>query len=327
MKIGIAYDLRSWYLAKGYSMEETAEFDKESTIEAIEEEIRYSGYEPDKIGNVYNLVERLAAGDSWDMVFNISECLYGDGRESVVPALLDQYKIPYVFSGPVVMGISLNKYYSRLVVNAAGVRVSPGTVIYNVEDIDSKIGGLMFPLFLKPVSEGTGKGITIRSIVDDVTQLRTLCEELLNEYHQPVLVEEYMPGREFTVGVVGSGVSSHLIGAMEIVCKDNMPYCNEVKENFEQYVEYKLVAEEDVLNECYRVAKQAWIALNGVDAGRIDLRTDRYGKICFIEANPLAGLNPKISDLPILCRMNGVSYRQLLSEIISSAVSRVKNNK
>lgn len=327
MKIGIAYDLRSWYLAKGYSMEETAEFDKESTIEAIEEEIRYSGYEPDKIGNVYNLVERLAAGDSWDMVFNISECLYGDGRESVVPAILDQYKIPYVFSGPVVMGISLNKYYSRLVVNAAGVRVSPGTVIYNVEDIDSKIGGLMFPLFLKPVSEGTGKGITIRSIVDDVTQLRTLCEELLNEYHQPVLVEEYMPGREFTVGVVGSGVSSHLIGAMEIVCKDNMPYCNEVKENFEQYVEYKLVAEEDVLNECYRVAKQAWIALNGVDAGRIDLRTDRYGKICFIEANPLAGLNPKISDLPILCRMNGVSYRQLLSEIISSAVSRVKNNK
>lgn len=327
MKIGIAYDLRSWYLAKGYSMEETAEFDKESTIEAIEEEIRYAGYEPDKIGNVYNLVERLAAGDSWDMVFNITECLYGDGRESVVPALLDQYKIPYVFSGPVVMGISLNKYYSRLVVNAAGVIVSPGTVIYNVEDIDSKIRGLMFPLFLKPVSEGTGKGITTKSIVNDVIQLRTLCEELLNEYHQPVLVEEYMPGREFTVGVVGSGVSSHLIGAMEIVCKDNMPYCNEVKENFEQYVEYKLVAEEDVLNECYRVARQAWIALNGVDAGRIDLRTDRYGKICFIEANPLAGLNPKISDLPILCRMNGVSYRQLLSEIISSAVSRVKNNK
>jgi D-alanine-D-alanine ligase len=323
MKIGIAYDLRSWYLAKGYSMEETAEFDKESTVEAIEEEIRYAGYEPDKIGNVYNLVERLAAGDRWDLVFNITECLYGDGRESVVPALLDQYKIPYVFSGPVVMGISLNKYYSRLVVGAAGVRVSPGNVVYNREEIEYKIVGLKFPLFLKPVSEGTGKGITTKSIVNDVYQLKSLCEELLNEYHQPVLVEEYMPGREFTVGIVGSGASSRPVGAMEIVCKDNMPYCNEVKENFEQYVEYKLVAEEEVLEECYRVAQQAWIALNGVDAGRIDLRTDRYGKICFIEANPLAGLNPKISDLPILCRMNGVSYRQLLNEIISSAVSRV----
>lgn len=323
MKIGIAYDLRSWYLAKGYSMEETAEFDKESTVEAIEEEIRYAGYEPDKIGNVYNLVERLAAGDCWDLVFNITECLYGDGRESAVPALLDQYKIPYVFSGPVVMGISLNKYYSRLVVGAAGVRVSPGNVVYNREEIDSKIEGLKFPLFLKPVSEGTGKGITTKSIVNDVYQLKSLCEELLNEYHQPVLVEEYMPGREFTVGIVGCGASSRHVGAMEIVCKDNMPYCNEVKENFEQYVEYKLVAEEEVLEECYRVAQQAWIALNGVDAGRIDLRTDRYGKICFIEANPLAGLNPKISDLPILCRMNGVSYRQLLNEIISSAVSRV----
>jgi D-alanine-D-alanine ligase len=222
-----------------------------------------------------------------------------------------------------VMGISLNKYYSRLVVGAAGVRVSPGNVVYNREEIESKIEGLKFPLFLKPVSEGTGKGITTKSIVNDVYQLKSLCEELLNEYHQPVLVEEYMPGREFTVGIVGSGASSHPVGAMEIVCKDNMPYCNEVKENFEQYVEYILVAEEEVLEECYRVAQQAWIALNGVDAGRIDLRTDRYGKICFIEANPLAGLNPKISDLPILCRMNGVSYRQLLNEIISSAVSRV----
>lgn len=323
MKIGIAYDLRSWYLAKGYSMEETAEFDKESTVEAIEEEIRYAGYEPDKIGNVYNLVERLAAGDRWDLVFNITECLYGDGRESAVPALLDQYKIPYVFSGPVEMGISLNKYYSRLVVGAAGVRVSPGNVVYNREEIEPKIEGLKFPLFLKPVSEGTGKGITTKSIVNDVSQMKSLCEELLNEYNQPILVEEYMPGREFTVGIVGCGASSRPVGAMEIVCKDNMPYCNEVKENFEQYVEYKLVAEEEVLEECYRVAKQAWIALNGVDAGRIDLRTDRYGKICFIEANPLAGLNPKISDLPILCRMNGVSYRQLLNEIISSAVLRV----
>ena len=82
MRIGITYDLRSWYLAKGYSMEETAEFDKEDTVNAIEKELRDNGYDTEKIGNVYNLVERLAAGHRWDLVFNIAECLYGDGRES-----------------------------------------------------------------------------------------------------------------------------------------------------------------------------------------------------------------------------------------------------
>lgn len=324
MRIGITYDLRSWYLAKGYSMEETAEFDKEDTVNAIEKELRDNGYDTEKIGNVYNLVERLAAGHRWDLVFNIAECLYGDGRESVVPALLDQYKIPYVFSGPVVMGISLNKYFSRLVVSAADVRVSPGTVIYNTDEIDSRISGLKFPLFLKPVSEGTGKGISVNSIVYNLEQLKNICSLLLNDYNQPVMVEEYMPGREFTVGVTGGGTTSHCIGAMEIICKDNLPYCNQVKENFEHYVEYRLIPEKEILDECYRVARNAWIALNGIDAGRIDLRTDRYGNICFIEANPLAGLNPLISDLPILCRMNGVTYQQLMKEIITSAVTRVK---
>lgn len=324
MRIGITYDLRSWYLARGYSMEETAEFDKEETVDAIEYEIRESGYEVVRIGNIFNLVERLATGERWDLVFNIAECLYGDGRESAVPALLDQYKIPYVFSGPVVLGISLNKYYSRLVVSSAGVRISPGALIYNTKEIDSKIKGLMFPLFIKPVSEGTGKGITLNSLVKDENQLKKNCLNMLNDYRQPVLIEEYMPGKEYTVGVIGNGSSSYCIGAMEIVCKDNMPYCNEIKENFEQYVEYNPIYEKETLKECYSVAKKAWIALNGTDAGRIDLRSDRFGNICFIEANPLAGLNPFISDLPILCRMNGVSYKQLLKEIISQALTRVK---
>ncbi len=137
MRIGLTYDLRSWYLERGYTMDETAEFDKEETIAALEEVLGRLGYETERIGNIFELVENLAAGKKWDMVFNIAEGLYGDGRESVVPAILDQYRIPYVFSGPVVMGVSLNKYLARLVVEAAGVPVSPGIIAAKASDIEN----------------------------------------------------------------------------------------------------------------------------------------------------------------------------------------------
>ena len=163
MKVGFTYDLRSWYLDRGYSMEDTAEFDKIDTVNALESVVSGMGFETEKIGNVFQLIEALANGKKWDLVLNIAEGLYGDGRESVVPAILDQYKIPYVFSGPVILGLSLNKYLTRLIAASAGVPVSPGMLINTPADI--KNCNLRYPLFIKPVSEGTGKGITEKSLV------------------------------------------------------------------------------------------------------------------------------------------------------------------
>ena len=164
MKVGLTYDLRSWYIDRGYSMDETAEFDKQETVDALISSLRQMGHETEPVGNTFQLVEALAAGHRWDIVFNIAEGLYGDGRESVVPALLDQYKIPYVFSGPVIMGLSLNKHLAKLVVAASGVPVSPGCLITELKDLDKC--DLKYPLFIKPVSEGTGKGITEKSLVN-----------------------------------------------------------------------------------------------------------------------------------------------------------------
>jgi D-alanine-D-alanine ligase len=155
MKVGLTYDLRSWYIDRGYSMEDTAEFDKIDTVNSLESAIAKMGFETEKIGNAFQLIEALAAGKKWDLVFNIAEGLYGDGRESVVPAILDQYRIPYVFSGPVILGISLNKYLTRLIVSSSGVPVSPGMLISNPGDISRC--NLEYPLFIKPVSEGTGR--------------------------------------------------------------------------------------------------------------------------------------------------------------------------
>jgi D-alanine-D-alanine ligase len=321
MKVGLTFDLRSWYIDRGYSMDETAEFDKQETIDAIENSLKIMGYKTEAIGNAFQLIEAIAAGRRWNIVFNIAEGLYGDGRESVVPAILDQYKIPYVFSGPVIMGLSLNKHLAKLVVSAAGVPVSPGLLIGDLKDLDKC--KLIYPLFVKPVSEGTGKGITEKSLVTSPGELSKIVDWIIGEFNQPALVEEYLPGREFTVGIVGSNEDALAIGGMEVICADNLPYSVEVKENYQNYCSYKPL-DADIEGECKKVALDAWKALGAVDAGRIDLKADRNGKICFIEANPLAGLNPVHSDLPILARMYGIEYQELMERIMKSALKRIK---
>lgn len=319
MRIGLTYDLRSWYLDRGYSMEDTAEFDKQETVDAIDNALRNMGYETEPIGNCFQLIEALSAGKKWDLVFNIAEGLYGDGRESVVPAILDQYKIPYVFSGPVVLGISLNKYLTRLIVSSAGVPVSPGMLVSDLKDIEKC--NLQYPLFIKPVSEGTGKGITEKSLVNTKSELVEMVQYLIQRFEQPALVEEYLPGREFTVGVIGSGDETVAIGGMEIECKDNLPYSVEFKENYQIFCKYIPMAKE-FTEECKTVALNVWKALGGVDAGRIDVKADRNGRMCFMEVNPLAGLHPVHSDLPILSNMIGIKYQALMDMIMKSAVKR-----
>ncbi len=321
MKVGLTYDLRSWYIDRGYSMEDTAEFDKQDTVNAIDGALCKIGFETEQIGNCFQLIDALSAGKKWDLVFNIVEGLYGDGRESVVPAILDQYQIPYVFSGPVILGISLNKYLTRLIVSAAGVPVSPGMLITSGEDI--KKCNLQYPLFIKPVSEGTGKGINEKSLLKSPAELREMAEWILTRFNQPALVEEYLPGREFTVGVIGSGNEAVAIGGMEIVCKDNLPYSVEFKENYQEFCKYIPMAKE-FSGECKAVALNVWKALGGVDAGRVDVKTDRKGRVCFMEVNPLAGLHPVDSDLPILSRMMGIDYQTLMEMIINSAIKRHK---
>jgi D-alanine-D-alanine ligase len=321
MKVGLTYDLRSWYIDRGYSMDETAEFDKQETVDALENSLKQMGYETEPVGNTFQLIEALVAGRRWDIVFNIAEGLYGDGRESVVPAILDQYKIPYVFSGPVIMGLSLNKHLAKLVVAAAGVPVSPGCLIRELKDID--VLSLKYPLFVKPVSEGTGKGITEKSLVSSSSELVKMVKWILTEFRQPALVEEYLSGREFTVGIVGYGEEALVIGGMEVICANNLPYSVEVKENYQNYCKYKPL-DADIIEECQSVALRAWKALDAVDAGRVDLKADRNGKICFIEANPLAGLNPVHSDLPILSRMYGIEYQTLMEMIMKAAIKRIR---
>jgi D-alanine-D-alanine ligase len=192
-------------------------------------------------------------------------------------------------------------------------------IISSVSEIEKC--NLQYPLFIKPVSEGTGKGITEKSLVNSKDDLRNMVEYLITRFNQPALVEEYLPGREFTVGVIGAGNEAIAIGGMEIECKDNLPYSVEFKENYQIFCKY-LPLPQEFTEECKTVALNVWKALGGVDAGRVDIKADRNGRMCFMEVNPLAGLHPIHSDLPILSRLTGINYQTLMEMIMKSAIKR-----
>ena len=324
--IGITYDLRDDYLKEGYGLEETAEFDLPDTIEAIEKVILDNGFEADRIGNIKALTRRLAADHRWDLVFNITEGMYGFGREAQVPALLDAYNIPYTFSDPLGHAISLHKGITKHVLRDLGIPTPDFVVINNEAEMDEL--NLPFPLFAKPVAEGTSKGITALSKITNREGLHQTCKKLLQTFKQPVLVETYLPGREFTVGILGTGKDAKALGVIEVILKptaEQNAYSYENKEHYENLVQYALVDDEEA-KIARNIALKVWRYLDLKDAGRVDLRSDAHGSPHFIEVNSLAGLNPKRSDLPILCNLLGVSYHVLISSIIESALRRADIN-
>ena len=322
MKIGLTYDLRDEYLARGYSLFETAEFDRPDTIDAIQGAIESLGFEVDRIGSIHALVRRLALGERWDLVFNIAEGLYGMGREAQVPAILDAYRIPYTFSDPTVLSLCLNKAMSKHILRDLGIPTPDFAVIYDEDDINSV--DLNLPLFAKPLAEGTGKGVSSSSVIRSIQGLHDICMELLSMYRQPILLERFLPGREFTVGIVGTGNKARAIGTLEVVLLENAEqdvYSYENKERCEDRVEYRLV-DDSVAREAEEIALKAWRALGCRDAGRVDLRQNEEGQVHFMEVNPLAGLHPRHSDLPILCSKRGIAYGSLIGAVIESALER-----
>jgi D-alanine-D-alanine ligase len=325
MRIGLTYDLRDDYLQMGYSEEETAEFDRLSTIEAIEGALQLLGHETNRIGHARQLLARLADGERWELVFNIAEGLHGIGREAQVPAILDVYGIAYTFSDPLVLALTLHKGMTKRVLRDAGLPTPAFAEVKGLADLETI--DLPYPLFAKPVAEGTGKGIDGGSVLQTPEQLRERCVALLERFRQPVLVEAFLPGREFTVGIVGTGEKAQVVGSLEVVLlpgaeSDAYTYTN--KEYCEELVEYRHVTALDPqVRAAETTALAAWRLLGCRDAGRIDLRADVRGVPQLIELNPLAGIHPEHSDLPMICTAVGMPYHALIGRIIDSACERI----
>jgi D-alanine-D-alanine ligase len=324
LRVGLTYDLREAYLKDGFSEVATAEFDSAETIDAIAAALSELGHVVDRIGHVKELAARLVAGDRWDMVFNVCEGMFGIAREAQVPALLDAYQIPYVFSDPLVCALTLHKGITKDVVRAAGLATPDFVVVHDLAAV-ARVD-LPYPLFAKPIAEGTGTGIDARSKILNPVQLHSVCRQLLSEHAQPVLVERFLSGREFTVGILGTGSKATALATMEIQLRsgaDADVYSFRNKEHWKELVHYQLLPAGELRHRIEALALRAWKVLNCRDGGRIDVRLDDAGEPQFLEVNPLAGLRPGYSDLPIMCEMTGMGYVTLIGAIMQSAVTRL----
>lgn len=322
MRIGLTYDLREDYLALGWTDQQVAEFDRADTIDAIEDALGGLGHRIDRIGGAEALMERLAAGEKWDLVLNLAEGIAGNGRESLIPALLDHAGIPYTFGDPLCCALTLDKPTAKRILRSYGLPTPDFAVVRTPEEAD--FVALKYPVFAKPSREGSSKGVSARSVCENHAQLRALCAALIEEFEQPVLVESFLPGREVTVGIVGTGDSARVLGVLGVgLSEGTKVYSYDDKERCEELVKYELDTS-PFADEAARLAMLAYHALGCRDAGRVDLRADAGGEPQIIEVNALAGLHPTHSDLPIMASLSGLSYAELIWRIIASASPRVR---
>ena len=307
MRIGLTYNLKP----PGAAGDRYEEFDSLETIEALENALRSHGHEPVRLGWGTEMLRQLASV-SVEGVFNIAEGVGGRGRESQVPAMLEMLNIPCTGSDPLAIGITLDKALAKLVVKANGIATAPWTVAGHRSPVAA---GLQFPLFVKPAAEGSSMGVTAKSLCRTREELETAIVRI--SAYGPVLIEEFLPGAEYTVGIL----EGEVIAAMEVlprVSSADFIYSIEVKREYESLVEYRLVDDKDVIE----LALAVWRALELRDVARVDIRRDRAGAPNFVEVNPLPGVHPKNSDLVILARAAGWTYERLIGGIVASAERR-----
>ncbi|HKI05408.1 MAG TPA: D-alanine--D-alanine ligase [Thermoanaerobaculia bacterium] len=322
LRIGLCYDLKSDYLAAGFAPEDVMEFDEEETVAALAGAMAEIGHRPERVGRGVELARRLAAGERWDLVFNIAEGVRGRSREAQVPALCELYDQPYTFSDPLTCALTLDKPLAKRLVRDGGLPTPPFAVVDSPEEAAAV--DLEPPLFVKPVAEGSSKGVTGRSRVGSLGELPAACAELKRTFRQPVLVESYLPGRELTVGIVGNGDGARVVGVMEVTFKAGTDgdYTAINKQEFGDRVTYRLLDGEPVAQRAREMALAAFRLLSCRDVARVDFRCDAAGQPSFLEINPLPGIHPTYSDLPIMSTLAGISYPELLGRIIEASALR-----
>lgn len=322
LRVGVLHNLK-----RDRSDEHQAEFDSPATIEAIAAAIRELGHEPIKL-EATRWLPSVLADTPIDVAFNIAEGLVGRSREAQVPALLDMLQIPYTGSDPVALALCLDKGLAKRVVELAGVTTPRGILMRRADE--RLPDDLVYPLLAKPVAEGSSKGVLGKSVVESEHELRALVDQIVRRFDQPALVETYLPGREFTVGVLASGEQLRVLPAMEIVFTDSAVehpvYSYGHKTETETGVRFDVPAQVDdaLAREIAECTSAAFRALGCRDVARIDLRLDAQGRVHFIECNPLPGLSPGFSDLCVIAEAAGIAYGALIGMILAPAIERLQ---
>lgn len=328
MEVGLTYDLRDDYPSDHQAQPDShGEFDSIETIHHLAAALEDLGHRVCRIGNIQALTQFLARDGRVDIVFNIAEGWQGRSREAQVPALLEAYGIPYTGSDPLTLALCLNKALTKQVWRYHGLMTANACVIQSGDELVELADRLpAFPLFVKPLHEGSSKGISSPdSIIHDAAQLRARVGQLLSGYRQPVLVETYLPGREFTVGILGSGREAAVLGVAEVVSTAPGGISGfEDKEEWETRVPdyYRPLPPGELADRLGALALAAYRAVNCRDLGRVDIRLDADEMPQLMEINPLPALNRQHSALTFIGRYAGVTYEALIERVLTSATRR-----
>ena len=327
LKVGFTFNVKRIKPTFDASEDSQAEYDSPSTLQAIREAISSWGHEVVDLEATPELPAVLASSPV-DIVFNIAEGFRGRNRESQVPALLELLDIPYTGSDPATLALALDKALAKKVVRQAGIH-TPNFQLMTTgkERLDKQFE--IWPLMVKPVAEGSSKGVLKKSVCHNEAELRELVKEMVGRYQQPALIEEFVGGREFTVGLLGER-RPKVLPPMEIVFLDKSDktpiYRFEDKLESNDRIRYEVPAKLDPgqFDRLKSAARGAFMALGCRDVARIDFRMDEKGRFTFLECNPLPGLTPAWSDLVLISQGAGMDYRTLIGEILSGAIRRYK---
>jgi D-alanine-D-alanine ligase len=276
------------------------------------------------LGGDTGLVDRLRQ-TSIDIVFNIAEGLRGRNREAHIPALLEFLNIPYTGSDPLTLSLTLDKAMAKRVIMNERIPTPRFKKVEKREDLHGL--DLPYPLFVKLCYEGSSKGVRLDSKILDRPSLEEKTNWLLGNYGSPLLVEEFVSGPEFTVGILGND-DPFVLGVMQIEIKGSSPeeaiYSLEVKREWEEKVRYLCPPpiDKDLLEKIEEVALRSYRALECRDVSRVDIRVGKDGIPNFLEINPLPGLSPIYGDLPIMAKRMGWDYAQLVKNIFQCALKR-----
>ena len=324
MRVGLSYNVKPAHSPDHLPEDAFEEYDSEATVGHICNALAALGHEVVRLGAGPGIIDALRQHQP-DIVFNIAEGEGGRCREAHVPALLEMLGIPYVGSDPLTLSVTLDKPVAKRLV-ASGGFPTPGFRTFRSAAAFSD-EGLTFPVIVKPAFEGSSKGVRLSSRASTSAQAREMVKFVTETYHQEAIVEEFVPGPEVTVGIVGNE-NPRVVGVMEIAPKkmqlEEFVYSLEVKRDWENQVEYRCPPPfpAGTIAEIERCAVGIYLLLGCRDFSRIDFRIDGSGVPQFIECNPLPGLSPGYGDLPIMADRMGVSYLSLISEILSHALSR-----
>ncbi len=318
-----------------------ADFDHIETIEHIRAAIETDGHETVFLQADRTLPFTLQEAQP-DICFNIAEGLGGDAREAQVPALLEMFGIPYTGSRVLTNGISLDKTLTKRIWRDRRLPVAPfQEFIAGDEPLRPE---LKFPLFVKPAREGTGMGVDMKAIVNNEKELRERAQYIVNVYQQPALVETFLPGREFTVGILGRADAKlysrhpdwyekdgfHRFPVLELDSSRSVTpwvYSQEAKSKdvgADGAPGYFCPADIDpeLEKKLKHLAWRAHILLNTLDVSRTDIRLDEEGNPRVMEINTLPGLTPDYSDLCLQAKAENIRYEDLILDILYLAAGR-----